>query len=91
MKNERIRKTGGPWGCDWYSICSRHYNYDENCNLCNKGRWINRYKQLVSSLFFKAWPWAWRKWANRKNSPDRKYLESVFPNLKAKKDDDAKV
>lgn len=31
----------------WFSICSRHGDYQENCPLCNKGQWIN-----VVSLWF---------------------------------------
>jgi len=24
----------------WFSICSRHAIYDENCNMCNTGSWV---------------------------------------------------
>jgi hypothetical protein len=66
---------------DWYSLCSRHWNYKESCRLCRTGAWHNQIVSELSRMFYKLWPWAWRKWANRKYSPSRKRLMEWFPNL----------
>jgi hypothetical protein len=50
---------------DWYSLCSRHHPHNEGCRLCHSGAWVCRWKRRVGHIFFKLWPWAWRKWANR--------------------------
>jgi len=54
---------------DWYSICSRHYPHQVGCRLCESGAWRCRWKYQMGHIFFKLWPWAWKKWANRKRSP----------------------
>ncbi len=72
----------GLWRQDWYSICSQHRDYRESCLRCRTGSWHNRIATKIDSLFFRFCPYGWRKWANRKNSPSRKRLESWFPGLK---------
>ena len=84
-----IRSRGwGPWREEWYSICSAHRGYKETCNLCNKGTWVNVYKQAAGYFIFERWPDLWRWWANRPWSPRRKKLEGWFPGLKGEKKDE---
>lgn len=66
----------------FYSICSAHQETDPDCPTCKVGQWEDTRKVWLSNMVFKIWPWLWCKWANRKNSPDRKFLEETFPNLK---------
>lgn len=49
----------------WYSICSRHQDYEPNCRLCNRGNWVFEPGAKVSRLALKLAPNLWRKWANR--------------------------
>ncbi len=49
----------------WFSICSRHAVYDENCKMCNTGSWKNAIKYKISLLIYKLFPSLWRWWANR--------------------------
>ena len=73
-----------PWNCVWLSICSRHYKYQADCNLCNAGYWRNRTMQTLSHFIYKRWPRLWRRWANsRWNEGARRRLESMFPNLRS--------
>lgn len=65
----------------WYSICSMHSKYNEECGNCNCGRWISDSDHEFSQWLWKYSEDIWRKWANRK--PDE-FLESIFPNLKGK-------
>ena len=67
---------------EWYSICSRHRNYDNMCGMCKIGDWINVRRQQREALFYRFFPWLWRWWANRPSSPRRKRLEEIFPGLK---------
>lgn len=78
MRSRRV----GIWRQDWYSICSVHREHKKSCRMCRAGRWHYRAAMKLDSLFYWAWPWAWRKWANRKNSRTRKWLESIFPGLR---------
>jgi hypothetical protein len=64
---------------EWYSICSRHCEYNEDCSLCNKGYWISDSEREFSDWLWKYSKRIWRKWANRK--PDER-LEALFPKLK---------
>jgi len=50
----------------WFSICSRHFIYDENCDLCKKGCWRNAYNYKLSSIFYKIFPRLWCWAVNRK-------------------------
>jgi hypothetical protein len=40
------------WKKRYYSICSRHQIYDENCDICNKGFWINIWKSKLDNFIF---------------------------------------
>ena len=50
----------------WFSICSMHAAYDENCNMCNHGSWENVIHYKISSVIYKFFPSLWRWWLNRK-------------------------
>lgn len=80
MKSEKR----GWWWYDWWSICSRHQETKEGCRLCDTGHWERRASHRISSFFFKICPWGWRLWVNRKNSPSRRRLLGIFPNLQGK-------
>lgn len=58
-------KGWGPFRFDWYSFCSSHQEYKENCKCCNAGHWTNHWKHLISSFIckknYKLWYW----WVNR--------------------------
>lgn len=66
----------------WYSICSIHYVGKIGCKMCHSGEWRNKITQSADHIFFKLTPTLWMKWQNRKNSPSRKNLERIFPNLR---------
>jgi len=50
----------------WFSICSSHQEYDENCPRCTTGTWNNVIKYKISSFIFDVCPSLWRWWVNRK-------------------------
>lgn len=83
---KRRRRLRGKffWKEEFYSICSRHFNWREDCPLCQKGEWINLWVHHVSSMVHDwAYPvWYW--WVNRPNSRSRRRLEELFPGLKGK-------
>lgn len=74
----------GPFRQEWYSICSKHRGGgpDSDCRLCRTGQWHNVHRLKVSGFVHDhAYPvWFW--WVNRPNSRSRKFLRSVFPNLR---------
>lgn len=71
------------WKYRWYSICSKHRDYDKFCSMCCSGRWINVWSQQIARRIFS---WKIRRWwNNRPNSKSRLFLESVFPNLKVQR------
>jgi hypothetical protein len=81
---ERIRPPQPNPTSQWYSICSAHVQYCEDCNCCNAGHWIDEadpYVQIRHWLWKKS-PKLWREWANRPGSNDGKHLERIFPKLK---------
>lgn len=49
---------------EWYSLCSMHNVYDNDCPLCNTGSWRNIYIGKISSFFFKYFPKFWVFWVN---------------------------
>ena len=49
----------------WFSICSAHMEYDENCPRCATGTWNNVIKHKISSLIYDIFPSLWRWWVNR--------------------------
>ena len=50
---------------EWYSICSAHYEHNENCELCNKGMWVNVIKHKIGSFIYDHFPNIWRWYVNR--------------------------
>ena len=49
------------WKKRWFSICSMHWDHDENCNMCNTGTWSNVWLSKISAWFFEHFPklWIW--------------------------------
>lgn len=66
----------------WFSICSNHRIYQQDCPRCNAGQWKNVLVSKISNICYKYYPRLWRRWVNRKGSNTRKFLESTFPRLK---------
>jgi hypothetical protein len=66
----------------WFSICSAHHGTDLDCPSCMTGQYVNDFGRKVDTAFYRAAPRLWRLWVNRPNSPTRRFLEEVFPNLK---------
>lgn len=65
----------GPWGQEWYSICSKHMMHRHaDCGLCQKGRWVNVWATTCSSVVYRLAPKLWIWWANRPNNPTRRWL-----------------
>jgi len=65
--NTRFLRTRGKWFKKeiWFSFCSMHQQYDDNCQICNKGTWNNVIKYRISSLIYDCFPSLWRWWVNR--------------------------
>lgn len=62
---KKLKNKGwGPWKCEWYSICSKHFYYNESCNLCQTGNWVNCYKHIIEHYIFEKNPNLWIRWAN---------------------------
>lgn len=78
-----VRSRGwGPWRCDWYSICSRHGRWRSDCPLCQSGQWVNRWARVGGGIVCRVCPRFLVWWVNRPNSKTRRWLRSVFPNLR---------
>jgi hypothetical protein len=80
----RNRRLRGRWFRreEFYSVCSRHYQWREDCNQCQAGMWRNIWMHHVSAFFNRfAYP-LWHWWVNRPNSRSRRELEKLFPGLK---------
>ena len=41
------------WKKEWYSICSRHQEYDKYCSICQCGTWENVWKLEISKIYFR--------------------------------------
>jgi len=52
-KSRVISKGKLFWKKEWYSICSRHYIYNRNCNLCQTGSWRNVWVAWFDGWFYK--------------------------------------
>ena len=66
----------------WYSVCSRHREYEISCNACNAGRWISGEEHELEHWLYEQDYKLWYKWANRPESASKKALEEIFPHLK---------
>lgn len=51
---------------EWYSICSAHQEYKEDCERCNCGTWSNVWRVHFSNLVYKIAPGFWIWWVNRR-------------------------
>ena len=63
----------------WFSICSKHRNYDPTCNLCNAGHWVKAWKHELSSCFYEISPSLWRLWVNKL------YIPHIWAKIKYRK------
>lgn len=70
------------WKQRWFSICSMHHQYKEDCGACNAGHWTNVWKWQVGSIICTIFPGLWKWWMNRPNSKARRQIMEWFPNLK---------
>ena len=52
---------------EWYSVCSMHHDYDENCGACNVGSWINVHEHDIDSNLHDTDYEAWYEKANSKS------------------------
>lgn len=45
----------------WYSVCSMHREYTEDCHMCIVGTWHTDWVLSISSWFYKKYPklWVW--------------------------------
>jgi len=62
----------------WYSICSRHREYDNTCEMCSVGSWKNEKNSREEKFweFMYDWMrWIWIWWMN-KPSKKEKWLKS---------------
>lgn len=75
-------KGWGPWKCSWYSLCSKHFNFKDNCTLCLSGEWKNNWIVIIDHLWYKYWYFVWFYWHNRYNSRTNKFLRKHFPNIR---------
>lgn len=84
---EKLNRTKGTkgslfWKQRWFSICSMHYKYKEDCHICNTGGWTNVWQWKIGSLIYKLTPNLWKWWMNRPNSKARRQIMEWFPKLK---------
>ena len=50
----------------WYSFCSKHHDYDENCKICNIGSQHNIYMVKINSFFHDNFYELWFYYVNLK-------------------------
>lgn len=67
----------------WYSICSHHYQYDENCDICNIGSWMFIPGLFLSKILYKISPKFWQSIHNTKKR--KKAFLNSFKNKKNKR------
>lgn len=75
-------KGWGPFTYDWYSICSAHRDYRDDCPRCNAGLWYNRYWRVVDHQLYVRWPVCWRLVHNLPWSRTRRFIRKTFPNAR---------
>jgi len=72
----------------WFSLCSAHHKYQEDCSMCDTGNWVFMPAHWISGWFFRVSPGLWRWWMNlrgfRFRFVSRKSGKRVdpFPNAK---------
>lgn len=82
-RDMRQKTEGGKLYC-WWSICSMHQVYRKGCNLCMTGCWNEWEQYLASKKLHDENYDEWFKRVNKEDSPERNFLEEVFPGLKLK-------
>lgn len=87
MDNEKLNRSKGTigklfWKQRWFSICSAHYEYKEDCGMCNAGHWTNVWQWKFGFIMYKLWPNLWTWYMNRPNSKARKQIMELFPKLR---------
>jgi hypothetical protein len=70
------------WKKIWFSICSMHFDYNEECSMCRAGNWTNVWEWKIGGAIHDICPRLWRWWVNRPGSKQRKQLEEIFPKFK---------
>lgn len=60
------------WKKRWYSICSAHQDYKEDCPRCNAGTWNNIVMLAISGFFHDHFYNLWFYWMNG-HFPDYNY------------------
>ena len=45
---------------EWYSFCSAHNYYNDNCENCSKGTWKFLFILKISQFFYLKTPRLWR-------------------------------
>jgi len=68
MKLPRRTKGSFLWKKYWYSLCSMHIEYKEDCNMCNAGTWYSIWRIWFNEVLWKISPELWRKMVNRKKT-----------------------
>lgn len=51
MERRRVRRKF-VFKQEWYSYCSRHIDYREDCEICQGGTWENVFKLCVGDVWF---------------------------------------
>lgn len=81
-----LRKNGTKghlfWKEHWYSFCSGHQKYDEDCKICNIGSWCNVWNIKFNAVVFKFFPSLWIWYKNRPSSKTLKEILKQFPQSK---------
>lgn len=67
----------------WHSICSQHAVHDQECDLCDLGRWHYIIGSRISRFFYHRAYRIWYWWYNRPRKKHRMLAE--FQSLKQKK------
>lgn len=55
-------------GWRWYSICSRHQRWDPDCDLCQRGHWVDELSPefIAERKLWETDPDEWRRRANER-------------------------
>jgi len=86
MKVKLPSRGRGLFREEYYSICSAHQEFNQECSTCKIGSWHNVWLGVANSVLFKVWPALWIWNANRPKNKT-KWLKSInaknnFPNLR---------
>lgn len=54
------------WKKRWYSVCSSHFVYEDDCPRCRVGSWENLWRIKIGNYIYNLCPEIWMWWANRK-------------------------